>query len=47
MIDAFRKHAGEKQCIVANVLSHLALAVKRGRWTIDRIGLQQHLADVS
>jgi hypothetical protein len=46
VVDAFRKHSGEEQCVVADMLAHLALAVERGRGTVDGIGLKQHLADI-
>ncbi len=46
VIDAFGKHSGEKQSVVADVFAHLALAVKRRSGAVDGIGLQQHFSDV-
>ena len=46
MINALGKHAGEEQHIIADVFAHLALAIERGRWPIDRIGFQQHFSNV-
>ena len=40
------KHSREKQRVIADVLAHLALAIERRRWTVDGIGLKQHLANV-
>src|SRR5579871_2935433 len=47
MIQALRKHAGKEECIVANMLAHLALTIKRRRGPVDRIGLQNHLAQIA
>src|SRR5579859_3283800 len=46
MVQAFGKHSGKEQRVVANMLAHLALAVERGSQPINRIGLQQQLAYV-
>ena len=37
----------KKQNVVANMFAHLALAVERRRGAVNRIGLQQHLADIA
>ena len=36
----------KKQCVIADVFAHLALAIERRRGAVDRIGFQQHLADI-
>src|SRR6202166_3427308 len=46
MVDTLRKHSRVKQRKVANVLADLAFAIKRGRWTVDRVRLDQHLAHI-
>jgi hypothetical protein len=47
VVDALGKHAGEKQRVIADVLPHLALAVKRWCRAINGVGFQQHLTDIS
>src|SRR5689334_43220 len=47
MVESLRKHAGKKQRIVANMFSHLALAIERWRGPINRIGFKQHLAHIA
>jgi hypothetical protein len=46
VVDAFGEHSGEEQRVVANMFAHLAFAVERGRWSIDRIRFHQHLANI-
>ncbi len=46
MIDRLGEHAGEEERVIADVLAHLALAVKRGRLAEYGIGFEQHFADV-
>ena len=36
----------EEQRVVADVLAHLALAVERRRRPVNRVGFEQHLADI-
>ena len=40
MVDALRKHPGEEQSVIANMLAHLAFAIEGRRGAVDRIGLQ-------
>src|SRR6185437_16161451 len=46
VIDALGKHAGKEQRVVANVLSHLTFAVKRGSWAVYGVRFQYHFSDV-
>jgi hypothetical protein len=47
MIQTFRKHAGKEERVIANVLAHLALAVKGSRGPIDRIRFQEHFTQIA
>src|SRR5262249_27705167 len=47
MIDALRKHPGEKQSVVADVLPHLPLAIEGQRRAKYWIRFHQHFADIS
>src|SRR5277367_2793609 len=42
-IAAFGEESSEEECVIADVLAHLALAVETRSWAIDRIGREQHL----
>src|SRR5256886_10468833 len=46
MVDALGEHSRQEQCVVANVLAHLTLAIERRSGTIDRIGFEQHFANI-
>src|SRR5947209_12838172 len=47
LVQALREHPGEEQRVIANVLAHLALVIKRRRGAIDGVGFQQHFSYVA